>query len=171
MPKMSSPNLKLVLQIAADRNELPPCAKIKNWIKAALSTNAEITVRFVDEAEAQQLNRDYRGQDRPTNVLSFPYESGPPLTGDIALCLPLARQEAEALGLSAEARNAHLLVHATLHLQGHDHEHESDAQVMRALESKIVNSLRFTDPYPDETDPVSSFSPESSILSPRSSAL
>lgn len=169
--RLSSPNLKLTVQLASGDDNAPSRAKIRRWIRAALETNAEITVRFVDEAEAQQLNRNYRAQDRPTNVLSFLYEPGPPLAGDIALCFPLAQKEANELAITVDARIAHLLVHATLHLQGYDHKSESDARVMEALESKIVTSLRFADPYPNETDPVSRFSPESSILSPWSSAL
>jgi probable rRNA maturation factor len=164
-------NLRLTVQFAKRDEAAPSRGKIKRWIAAALKTDAEITVRFVDEAEAQQLNRNYRAQDRPTNVLSFLYEPGPPLAGDIALCFPLAQKEANELAITVDARIAHLLVHATLHLQGYDHKSESDARVMEALESKIVTSLRFADPYPNETDLVSRFSPESSILSPWSSAL
>ncbi len=165
-------DLKLTVQYVRGARDLPSRARLRRWIKAALDTkDAEITVRFVDEAEARQLNRNYRSYDRPTNVLSFLYECGPPLVGDIALCVPLARQEAKVLGLSAEARIAHLLVHATLHLQGHDHESEGDARVMEALESKIVTSLRFADPYPDQTDAASRFSPQYSILHPQSSPL
>jgi probable rRNA maturation factor len=103
--------------------------------------------------------------------LSFLYEPGPPLAGDIALCLPVLREEASAAGVSTGARIAHLLVHAVLHLQGYDHESEQDAAIMEALESKIVTSLGFADPYADETDPALRFSPQSSFRSPQSSPL
>jgi len=145
--RLSSPDLKLTVQFASGDDNAPSRAQIRRWIGAELKTDAEVTVRFVDSAEAQQLNRDYRGRDNATNVLSFLYEAGPPLHGDIALCFSLARKEAKELGISAQARTAHLLVHAVLHLQGYDHEDEGEAQAMETRESKIVTALGFPDPY------------------------
>lgn len=145
--RLSSPGLNLTVQFASGDDNAPSRAQISRWIGAALKTDAEVTVRFVDSAEAQQLNRDYRGRDYATNVLSFLYEAGPPLHGDIALCFPLARKEAKELGISAEARTAHLLVHAVLHLQGFDHEVADEAAIMEATETRILAKFGFGDPY------------------------
>jgi probable rRNA maturation factor len=150
--------LELTVQYASDRAHAPSRTKIARWIRAALKKDAEIAVRFVDESEARQLNRNYRGRDKPTNVLSFLYESGPPLIGDIALCLPLARDEARKLAVNADARIAHLLVHAVLHLQGFDHETDDDAQAMQARESEIVTGLGFADPYSRDFETAAVFS-------------
>ena len=170
-PVKSGLKLSLAVQFAAHDCGVPPRAKIRRWIKAALARDAAITVRFVDEAEALQLNRDFRGRDYATNVLSFLLNAGPPMTGDIALCLSLAVKEARDLDINAEARIAHLLVHAVLHLQGHDHEREDDARAMETLESKIMTSLRFADPYSGKADRRSKLDLQSAVLSSQPSLL
>jgi probable rRNA maturation factor len=104
-------------------------------------------VRIVGAGEARALNRNYRGKDRPTNVLTFVMRSRPRLEGDIALCAPVIQREARARGKSAAAHYAHLVVHGVLHLQGYDHETERDARVMERRESRVVESLGFPDPY------------------------
>jgi probable rRNA maturation factor len=112
-----------------------------------LREDAEITVRLVAESEARRLNRDYRGKDYATNVLTFVYEDGPCLTGDIVLCAPVIAREAREQRKALAAHYAHLVVHGALHLQGYDHEAKEDARQMEALESTILKRLGFSNPY------------------------
>ncbi len=105
-------------------------------------------MRFVGADEGRKLNRDYRGRDYATNVLSFPYESGSRLAGDLVLCLPVVEREAEEQGKPPEAHFAHLIVHGMLHLQGYDHETGADdAERMEAVEREILEALGYPDPY------------------------
>jgi probable rRNA maturation factor len=154
-------DLRLTIQCPV-RGNTPPRASIRKWIRAALETSAEITVRFVDRAEARRLNRDYRGRDYAANVLSFLYDPGPPLLGDIILCLPVLAEEARAAGIGSDARVAHLLVHAVLHLRGFDHERNEEAEVMEARETEILARLGFADPYSLDSSTASSSFSESS---------
>ena len=108
---------------------------------------AEITVRVVDDEEGLALNRDYRGQDHATNVLTFPYASEPVLAADLVLCAPVVEREASAQGIALDAHYAHLVVHGTLHAQGFDHERRVDAKRMEACEREILAALGFADPY------------------------
>lgn len=144
--------LSLSVQYAAKPEEVPPRAKFRRWVTAALQQDAEITLRIVDDEEGRTLNRDYRGKDYATNVLTFAYEdefSGAdlPLAGDIVLCAPVVAREAMQQNKSIDAHYAHLTVHGVLHLQGYDHEHDEDARLMEALEVKIVTKLGYTNPY------------------------
>jgi probable rRNA maturation factor len=147
------PALSLSLQfgreasVRAHRVHLPR-ARVARWIRAALAHPAEITVRIVAAAEAQALNRDYRAKDYATNVLTFDYSHAPVVTADLVLCADVVEAEARQLGLPVEAHYAHLVVHGTLHAQGHDHETEKEALAMEALETGIVTGLGFNDPYP-----------------------
>ena len=134
------------MQYAADAAGLPIRAQVRKWVKAALAGAAEITVRFVDEAEGRRLNLDYRGKDYATNVLSFIYSSTP-VQGDLVICAPVVEREAQDQGKAIEAHYAHLTVHGVLHLQGFDHEIEAEADVMEARETKIVIKLGYPDPY------------------------
>lgn len=109
--------------------------------------SAEVTLRIVDAEEARMLNRDYRGKDVATNVLSFPYSPLPEMAGDLVLCLPVVLTEAEAQGKTAEAHFAHLVVHGMLHLQGYDHEQDDQAILMEAKEREILAQLGYPDPY------------------------
>ena len=107
-----------------------------------------MTVRFVDVDEGQRLNREYRSRDYATNVLSFPYQSGAHLSGDLVLCLPVVEREAQQQEKPLEAHFAHLIVHGMLHLQGYDHEIDSDSAArMEALEQEILGALGYPDPY------------------------
>ena len=147
----AKPELSLSVQYATDKEGLPTRAQVRRWVGAALEKYAEITVRFVDEAEGRELNRDYRGKDYATNVLSFIYETEP-VQGDLVICAPVVAREAQARGKgqqgkALEAHYAHLVVHGTLHLQGYDHEDDAEAQVMEARESEIVTKLKYPDPY------------------------
>ena len=125
-----------------------PRHKVARWIRHALQSDAEITVRIVDAEEGQALNRDYRKKDKATNVLTFDYTMEPIVTADLVLCAPVVAQEAKEQGKTLQAHYAHLLVHGTLHAQGWDHESsEEDAQVMELRETEILARLGFENPY------------------------
>ena len=133
--------------IARHRAALPR-RSVQRWISHALKTDAEITVRIVDAEEGHSLNRDYRHKDYATNVLTFDYTREPVVTADLVLCAPVVEQEAREQGKSLEAHYAHLLIHATLHAQGYDHEtNERDALEMEALEILLLAALGFANPY------------------------
>jgi probable rRNA maturation factor len=120
---------------------------VNKWIRHALQTDAEITVRIVDAKEGQSLNREYRNKDYATNVLTFDYTQEPIVTADLVLCAPVVAQEARDQKKALEAHYAHLIVHGTLHAQGWDHELEEDAQVMELRETEIMARLGFKNPY------------------------
>ncbi len=125
-----------------------PRRDVLQWIRHALASDAELTVRIVGEAEAQALNRDYRGKDYATNVLTFDYTRAPVVTADLVLCGPVVAREAAEQGKTLQAHYAHLLVHATLHAQGYDHEtNERDALEMETLEILLLAAMGFTNPY------------------------
>ena len=150
---MARPALTLSLQFGAladpavHRAALPRHRVIRA-IRHALSCDAEITVRIVDEAEGLALNRDYRHQDHATNVLTFDYAVEPLVMADLVLCAPVVVREAKALGKPLDEHYLHLLVHGTLHAQGWDHEtSEADARAMEARETAILAGLGQPDPY------------------------
>lgn len=142
------PGLGLSLQFAdaSHRAELPR-HKVARWIRAALSAPGEITVRIVDADEGRALNREYRGKDYATNVLTFDYSHAPVVQADLILCAPVVEAEAREQGIPLQAHYAHLLVHGTLHAQGHDHEEEDEAVEMEAEETRILAGLGYDDPY------------------------
>jgi probable rRNA maturation factor len=147
-PPLARAGLGLSLQFAdAAHKALLPRHRVARWLRAALASPAQLTVRIVDAEEGQALNRDYRGKDYATNVLTFDYERTPTVVADIVLCAPVVAREAAEQGISLEAHYAHLLVHGALHAQGFDHERAADARAMEARESRIVVSLGFADPY------------------------
>lgn len=148
MPRIARPDLSLSLQFADPRHRaLLPRHKVARWIRAALDAPGEITVRIVDADEGQALNHDFRGKDYATNVLTFDYSHAPLVAADLILCAPVVEREAQAEGRTLEAHYAHLLVHGTLHAQGHDHEEEAEAEAMEARESAVMRALGFADPY------------------------
>ncbi len=142
------PPLSLSLQFAdpSHREELPR-HRVTRWIRAALERPGEITVRIVGEEEGRRLNREYRGKDYPTNVLTFDYVREPVVSADLVLCAPVVAAEARDQKLPLQAHYAHLLVHGALHAQGYDHEADAQAEVMEARETEIVTALGFADPY------------------------
>ena len=145
---MTAPRLTLTVQRAADDADLPARGLLRRCVVAALERDADITLRFVDRDEARRLNRRYRRQDRPTNVLSFVYDDERDvLRGDIVLCTPVLRREAQQQGKALAAHCAHLIVHGTLHLQGYDHVEGADAARMEAHEAAILERLGYADPY------------------------
>jgi probable rRNA maturation factor len=150
---MALNTLQLSLQFgtladAAPHRAALPRHKVARWIRHALATDAEITVRIVDAEEGQALNRDYRQKDYATNVLTFDYTQEPIVTADLVLCAPVVEKEAREQGKTLEAHYAHLLVHGTLHAQGWDHETSAaDAEEMEAYEIEILAGLGFANPY------------------------
>lgn len=147
-----APKLSLSVQYAIAGEDLPTRPQLRQWVKAALKQDAEITLRIVAAEEGQELNRDYRCKDYATNVLTFVYddmpeEAGLPLMGDIVLCAPVVQREALEQGKPLLAHYAHLVVHGVLHLQGYDHETDAEAEAMEALETQIVIKLGYDNPY------------------------
>jgi len=127
--------------------------KLRRWVQAALFAPAELTIRFVDAAEGQALNRDYRAKDYATNVLTFAYNEGEeiaddePTRADIILCTDVLEREAQEQGKTLEEHTAHLVVHGVLHAQGYDHDDDTEAHEMEQLERDILESLGYPDPY------------------------
>jgi probable rRNA maturation factor len=143
------PRLSLSVQYASNARELPTRVQVRRWARAALLGNATVTVRFVDGIEGRALNAEYRGKDYATNVLTFVYDDDEPRAGDIVLCAPVVRKEADAQGKTLAAHYAHLVVHGMLHLQGFDHERAAEAAAMEARETAILAQLALPDPYAD----------------------
>ncbi len=143
-----SKRLNLSVQYACNTAGLPSRSQLRQWARAALAGGGQVTIRYVDADEGQSLNRDYRGKDYATNVLSFVYESEPQTVGDLVVCAPVVAREAAAQGKPVEAHHAHLIVHGMLHLQGYDHETgEEDARIMEEKEREILAGLGYPDPY------------------------
>ncbi len=148
-PRRRGPDLVLDIQRASRAAHIPSDRRLRLWARAALQAGAQVTLRFVAEAEARRLNREFRGRDYATNVLTFAYGERP-LEGDIVLCAPVVAREAREQGKPIEAHYAHLVVHGLLHLQGLDHEIERDAQAMERREKRVLAALGFPDPYAAE---------------------
>ena len=147
-PARRLPELRLCVQYPGGNDAAPTRPQVRRWVRAACEQPAEVTVRFVGAAEGQTLNRDYRGKDYATNVLSFPYETGDRICGDLVLCLPVIAREAREQGKPLDAHCAHMVVHGMLHLQGYDHETgHHDAERMEAIERDILAGLGYPDPY------------------------
>ena len=138
------------VQRASRAVHIPPDGRIRQWARAALAGAAEVTIRYVAEAEGRRLNREYRGRDYATNVLTFVYEMRP-LAGDVVICAPVVAREARAQGKDVAAHHAHLLVHGLLHLQGYEHERSrAEASRMERRERAVLRKLGFGDPYAGE---------------------
>ena len=143
------------LQIATENIEgLPTEEQIVQWATGAVQpegNEVEMTVRIVDEAESHELNLTYRGKDRPTNVLSFPFECPDevelPLLGDLVICRQVVEREASEQEKPLMAHWAHMVVHGSLHLLGYDHIEDDEAEEMESLETQIMQGLGFDDPY------------------------
>ena len=152
--------LQLDVQLAVEKeNDLPTEQQLTQWATAALVTRTEyeepeLTIRIVDEAESQELNSEYRGKDKPTNVLSFPFEAPAhvpiPLLGDLIVCKQVVESEAIAQGKTLTAHWAHMIVHGCLHLLGYDHIEDEEAEEMEDIERVVMAKLGFEDPYKDD---------------------
>lgn len=152
MPSTKRLPLSLTLQFTPDaiaraHRAALPRSQVVRCLRASIEGPAQLAVRIVGAEEGRALNRDFRGRDYATNVLTFDYEREPTVVADLVLCAPVVESEAKELGLSLEAHYAHLLVHGALHAQGWDHEGDEDAQAMEALEAEILARLGYADPY------------------------
>ncbi|HOX89685.1 MAG TPA: rRNA maturation RNase YbeY [Burkholderiaceae bacterium] len=143
----AAPRLALSLQGATDFDALPVRATLRRWVARALERDAELTLRFVAEAEARALNRAYRRKSYAPDVLTFDYAHAPVVQADIVICVPVAAREAAVQDKPWRQHLAHLVVHGVLHAQGYDHESDRDAARMEAREVAILASLRVPDPY------------------------
>jgi probable rRNA maturation factor len=139
--------LSLAVQYASDAQHLPTRAQFRRWFKIAQQRDISVTLRIVDEMEGRALNKDYRGKDYATNVLTFVYDEAGHLSGDVVICAPVVEQEAQAQRKDLLAHYAHLTIHAALHLQGYEHETDAEAHEMEALETELMLKLRYPDPY------------------------
>ncbi|UQY45345.1 rRNA maturation RNase YbeY [Erwinia sp. PK3-005] len=150
----------LDLQLACEQaSGLPSEADFRRWLEAVLlqfQPESEVTIRVVDEAESHDLNLTWRGKDKPTNVLSFPFEAPPgielPLLGDLVICRQVVEQEAAEQEKALEAHWAHMVIHGTLHLLGYDHIEDDEAEEMESLETEIMLALGYPDPYISEKE-------------------
>ena len=144
--------LSVDLQLACREPEIPPAQEFQRWASAALkAAQAEVTIRLVDQAESQELNRKFRGKDKPTNVLSFPFEAPAQLNsdylGDLVICAQVVVAEAREQHKPVTSHWAHMVIHGMLHLQGYDHQADDQAAEMEQLEQQIMRDLGYTDPY------------------------
>lgn len=145
-------SLSIFIQVADDVISPFPFLQLKKFIQAAwLSPKAKskVTLRIVDESESRQLNTLYRGKAKPTNILSFSYNT-PEYLGDLVVCAPWVALEAVQQEKSLLAHWAHLLIHGMLHLQGYDHQQIAEQKIMENLEIDILNQLNFPNPYSNE---------------------
>lgn len=135
---------------------IPNVDDIQRWAEIALAKRCsfeepELTVRLVSVEESQALNFEYRGKDKPTNVLSFPFELPPgiplQLLGDLVICIDVVNQEAQDQQKSNTAHWAHMVIHGCLHLLGYDHIKNDEAEIMEALERDLLAELGHPDPY------------------------
>lgn len=152
-------SLDLDIQVATDYANLPDAKVLETWALAALSSSDkhfELTIRIVDKAEIQELNASYRGKDKPTNVLSFPFEAPEhielDLLGDLVICADVVHDEANEQGKDETAHWAHMVIHGVLHLIGYDHIDDIEAEEMEGLEIKILHELGYTNPYIQEAN-------------------
>lgn len=137
----------------------PNLEDIQQWATVALTDRCsfdepELTVRLVSSSESQALNSEYRGKEKPTNVLSFPFELPPgiplQLLGDLVICIDVVNREAEEQQKTHQAHWAHMVIHGCLHLLGYDHIKDDEAEIMEALERHLLAELGYPDPYSTE---------------------
>lgn len=146
------PSLWLDVQLGAGIDAMPIARpRLRRLALAALEGDASLTIRFVDIAEACELNHRYRGHDRATNVLTFVYDDTDRIQADIIVCPAVVRTEAAAQGKRTEDHLAHLVVHGVLHAQGYTHDQDADARHMEALEVAILRRFRIADPYVEQS--------------------
>jgi probable rRNA maturation factor len=145
-PLRRRPGPNLLVQRASRARHIPSDRQLRFWADAALARPAEVTIRLVAEAEGRRINRQFRGRDYATNVLTFIY-ADKPLAGDVVICAPVVAREAREQGKDVEAHYAHLLVHGLLHLQGYDHGRGAEAARMEGRERRVLARLGFPDPY------------------------
>ena len=155
------PALSLSIQLGDGVAALPASrAQLRRWAAAAIDADAALTLRFVGQAEGRMLNREYRGRDYATNVLTFAYDlpsgpaaatphagEAPAVQADIVICVPVLEREARERRIPLAHHLGHLVVHGVLHACGLDHEHEAEAREMEARETALLARFRIPDPY------------------------
>ncbi len=162
-PRVGLPRVAVLIEAPEWSRRLTTAAALaRRAVREALSAEppsgpVELSVVLTDDRAVRRLNRDWRGQDKPTNVLSFPMRDGasaprlpsgvPAPLGDVVVACGVAAAEAAAQGKTLRAHLAHLVVHGVLHLLGHDHEADAEAERMEALEAKILRRMGIADPY------------------------
>ena len=146
--------LAVEVQRASNSRKIPTKTSLMQYVESTLDGRLgadALVIRIVDEPESRALNRQYRGIDEPTNVLSFPFEAPPHVPsrhiGDLVICAPVVEREAAEQGKPLEAHWAHMVVHGVLHLLGYDHQTDADAETMEGLEIAILGRLGFPNPY------------------------
>lgn len=149
MAQFKQPQLWMDIQNVSSLAGIPSDTLFKKWARKALRVNAEITLRIVDEAEGRALNKEYRGKDYATNVLTFPLLEEPFIMADILICAPVVAKEAKEQGKTLEAHFAHLMVHSVLHAHGYDHEVPAQAELMESIEIQTLTNLGYANPYAD----------------------
>lgn len=147
-------SVQLHFEVVSAATGIPGAEEFQRWAESSLAgfrLAASVAIRVVDEEESQDLNHRYRGRNRPTNVLSFPAEDLPGewanFLGDLVICAPVVREEAEAAGIPHADHWAHLTIHGCLHLLGFDHESDDEAERMEALETELLARFGIPDPY------------------------
>ena len=143
------------IDVQREVDALPKDEELLKWLNKILifeeKDDIELTIRFVDEKESAELNKQYRNKKGPTNILSFPFEVPAEielnLLGDLVICSDVVKREAEEQNKQELAHWAHMVVHGTLHLLGYDHLTDAEADVMEDKEIKILSQLGYTDPY------------------------
>lgn len=147
--------MEINLDIQREANALPQDKDLLKWVRQTLTyeqhSDAEMTIRFVDEKESAELNEKYRHKTGATNVLSFPFEAPGEieleLLGDLIICSDIVKKQAKEQGKEELAHWAHMVVHGTLHLLGYDHLTDAEADIMEGKEIKILSELGYSDPY------------------------
>ena len=150
MANASTPHIEV--QFAVSRRGVPSAQRLRAWAQSAIaqatvSRGYSLCIRIVGTQESRKLNREWRGKDKPTNVLSFPYSEQEGLQGDLAICAAVVAREAREQGKPLSAHWAHMVVHGVLHLQGYDHVNSRDAKRMEAREVVILSQFGYQDPY------------------------
>jgi len=186
-------DIQIAENLSESTEEPPPSSQLKVWAQAAwqgdVGDEPVVSLRIVSPVESQQLNNDYRGKNKPTNVLSFPMQMdetfvaaedmpaeeqeeilmSESMLGDLVICSDVVDQEAQQQSKKREAHWAHMVVHGMLHLQGYDHIEETQAQQMEQLETRIMQNLGFSDPYQINTSEIiTSSSKKSPVMEPKS---
>ena len=151
---MSDQHQAVDVQYAVTVDGMPEESEIRQWVLQTLPEQnkaSELTIRVVDEAEITALNRQYRGKEGATNVLSFPYEAIPgvasDLLGDVVICAPVVASESVVQNKPLDAHWAHVVIHGVLHLLGYDHHQDDEAHKMEVRETELLDSLGYANPY------------------------
>ncbi len=151
---MTEQAFELEVQWVSDLTSMSDQADFETWVRAGLEGMdypVGLVIRVVDEAEGRDLNQRYRGRDKPTNVLSFPFDIPPGVDsthlGDLVICAPVVEREAQEQGKPLRDHLAHLVIHGVLHLRGYDHQTDDEAELMETREKTILQGLGIADPY------------------------